>query len=267
MYEPVEQVRHDGGMSPKPLYRQVADAIRAEIADGKHPPGSKLPSERELCERFEAARNTVRMGLNVLITEGLIAPGHGRGYEVRSVETFILNASRSENLSLPQDGDSFSTDVKRAGRRPHQEFRVELVPAPADAAERLDLPTGADTVLRFCLRYVDDVPWSTQATYYPMWLAEGTRLIQPGDIAEGTTRHLADRGIVQVGYFDELSTRMPTPEEARNLQIGPGVPVLVWLRTGYSEDKPIRCTVTTFRGDLNRVTFETGDLSARGEDQ
>ncbi|WP_062207530.1 GntR family transcriptional regulator [Streptomyces sp. NBRC 109706] len=251
-------------MSPKPLYRQVADALRAEIADGTRPPGSKLPSERALCERFDAARNTVRMGLNVLITEGLVIPSHGRGYEVRSAEVFVLNASRSENLTLPQEGDSYTTDVKRVGREPHQEFRVELVPLPPEAASRLRVESEQDGVLRFCLRYLDGVPWSTQATYYPMWLAEGTRIAQAGDIAEGTTRYLADRGIEQVGYYDELLTRMPTPEEARDLQIGPGVPVLVWTRTGYGSDRPIRCTVTTFRGDLNRITFEVGDLSARG---
>lgn len=253
-------------MSSKPLYRQVADAIRAEIADGTYPPGSRLPSERVLCERFDAARNTVRMGLNVLVTEGLISPGHGRGYEVRSEEVFVLNASKSENLTIPQDGDSYTTDVKRAGRQPHQEFRVELLPVPADVAARLSIEAGADSVLRFCLRYMDGVPWSTQATYYPMWLAEGTRIAQPGDIAEGTTRYLADRGIEQIGYYDEMATRMPTPEEARNLQIGPGVPVLIWMRTGYDKERPIRCTVTTLRGDLNRVAFEHGDLSARGED-
>src|SRR5436190_7888280 len=167
MYEPVEQVGHDGGMSSKPLYRQVADAIRTEIADGTYPPGSKLPSERALCERFDAARNTVRMGLNVLITEGLISPGHGRGYEVRAEEVFVLYASRSENLNLPQEGDSYTTDAKRAGRQPSQEFRVELLSAPADVAERLRIEPGATCVLRFCLRYLDGVPWSTQATYYP----------------------------------------------------------------------------------------------------
>ncbi|MGW7514619.1 GntR family transcriptional regulator [Streptomyces sp. NPDC054796] len=251
----------------KPLYRQVADAIRAEIAGGTYPPGTKLPSERALCERFDAARNTVRMGLNVLVTEGLISPGQGRGYEVRSEEVFVLNASRSENLTLPQEGDSYTTDAKRAGRHPHQEFRVEIVTVPTEVAERLRIEPGSSSVLRFCLRYLDGVPWSIQATYYPMWLAEGTRLAEPGDIAEGTTRYLAAQGIEQIGYYDEMSTRMPTPDEARNLQTGAGTPVLLWMRTGYDTERPIRCTITTLRGDLNRVTFEKGDLVARGEDQ
>ncbi|MFC0601856.1 GntR family transcriptional regulator [Streptomyces palmae] len=252
-------------MTP-PKYRQVADALRREIDSGKYPPGSRLPSESELSGRFDASRNTVRSGLGVLVSEGLITSSQGLGYEVRSHEVFELNASKFENLNFPQNGDAYNTDVTNAGRRPHQTFRVEMLPAPKDVSERLRIEAGTKSVLRFCHRYVDDVPWSTQATYYPGWLVEeAPRLAEPGDIAEGTTRYLADHGITQVGYFDELSARMPTPDEARLLEVGAGVPMLLWMRTGYSESKPIRCTITTFRGDLNRMNYEIGDLSARGE--
>lgn len=264
MYQQVERVRHDGVMSKQPKYRQVADALRREIDNGTYPPGSRLPSESELSARFDASRNTVRSGLGLLVTQGLVTSSQGLGYEVAKHEVFELNASRFENLNFPQNGDAYSTDVTAAGRRPHQTFRVEILPAPAEVAERLKVAPDSRTVLRFCHRYVDDVPWSTQATYYPGWLAdEAPRLAEPGDIEEGTTRYLAAHGTEQIGYFDEISTRMPTPDEARLLEIGAGVPVLLWMRTGYSVDRPIRCTITTFRGDLNRMNYEIGDQAAR----
>ncbi|MBW1601793.1 GntR family transcriptional regulator [Streptomyces sp. JJ66] len=251
-------------MSKQPKYRQVADALRREIDNGTYPPGSRLPSESELSARFDASRNTVRSGLGLLVTQGLVTSSQGLGYEVTKHEVFELNASRFENLSFPQLGDAYNTDVTNAGRRPHQTFRVEIRPAPGEVAQRLRIEPESRTVLRFCHRFVDEVPWSTQATHYPAWLVdEAPRLAEPGDIAEGTTRYLAAHGIEQVGYFDEISTRMPTPEEARMLEIGAGVPVLLWTRTGYTSDKPIRCTITTFRGDLNRMNYEIGDLSAR----
>ncbi|WP_328494968.1 GntR family transcriptional regulator [Streptomyces sp. NBC_00414] len=255
-------------MNKQPKYRQVADALRREIDNGTFPPGSRLPSENDLQQRFDASRNTVRNGLSLLVSEGLLTSSQGLGYEVKSHEVFELNASRFENLNFPQNGDSYSTDVTNAGRRPHQTFRVEMLPAPEGIAQRLNTTTGAKAVLRFCHRYVDDVPWSTQATYYPSWLVdESPRLAEPGDIEEGTTRYLAAQGIEQVGYFDEIAARMPTPEEARLLEIGAGVPVLLWTRTGYTADRPIRCTITTFRGDLNRMNYEIGDLSARSENE
>lgn len=255
-------------MSQQPKYRLVADALRREITDGKYAKDPRLPSEAELGTRFDASRNTVRAGLNVLVSEGLISSSQGLGYSVRSHEVFELNASRFENLTFPQNGDAYTTDVTGAGRRPHQTFRVELLPATEYTAKRLKVDVGSTVVLRFCHRFVDDVPWSTQATYYPGWLAEeAPRLAEPGDIEEGTTRYLADRGIKQVGYFDEIATRMPTPEESRLLEIGAGVPVLLWTRTGYSDSRPIRCTITTFRGDLNRMNYEIGDLSGRDDTQ
>lgn len=268
MYQQVERVRHDEGMSKQPKYRQVADALRREIDNGTYPPGSRLPSESELSTRFDASRNTVRSGLNLLVTQGLISSSQGLGYEVSKHEIFELNASRFEDLSFPQNGDAYSTDVTNAGRRPHQTFRVELRTAPEYEAERLKVSPGSKAVLRFCHRFVDDVPWSTQATHYPDWLIkQAPRLTEPGDIQEGTTRYLAGHGIEQIGYFDEISTRMPTPEEARLLEIGAGIPVLLWTRTGYSSERPLRCTVTTFRGDLNRMNYEIGDLAGRSENE
>ncbi|WP_438303553.1 GntR family transcriptional regulator [Streptomyces sp. HUAS TT11] len=251
-------------MSKQPKYQQVADALRREIDNGVYAPGTRLPSEAELAIRFDASRNTVRSGLGVLVGQGLIASSQGLGYEVRKHEVFELNASRFENLTFPQNGDGYSTDVTNAGRRPHQTFRVEVTTTSDYIAERLKVDSGARSVLRFCHRFVDDVPWSTQATYYPDWLVQqAPRLTEPGDIDEGTTRYLAGLGIEQVGYADEIATRMPTPDEARLLEIGPGIPVLLWTRTGYTAERPARCTITTFRGDLNRMNYEIGDLSAR----
>lgn len=268
MYQQVERVRHDGAMNKQPKYRQVADALRREIDAGVYPPGTRLPSESELSSRFEASRNTVRSGLNMLVSEGLISSSQGLGYEVRKHDVFELNASRFENLTFPQNGDAYSTDVTKAGRRPTQTFRVEMTLASEYVAERLKVDSRSTMVLRFCHRFVDDIPWSTQATYYPEWVAkDAPRLAEPGDVAEGTTRYLAGIGIEQAGYFDEIAARMPTPDEARLLDIGAGVPVLLWTRTGYSADKPVRCTITTFRGDLNRMNYEIGDLSARQENE
>ncbi|MGW7307392.1 GntR family transcriptional regulator [Streptomyces sp. NPDC054835] len=256
-------------MNKLPKYRQVADALRRDIDSGTYGPGSRLPSESDLMGRFEASRNTVRSGLRQLVSEGLVSSSQGLGYEVRKHEVFELNASRFENLTFPQNGDAYSTDVTNAGRHPTQTFRVEVTPADEYVADRLKVDRESTTVLRFCHRFVDEVPWSTQATYYPDWLVrEAPRLAEPGDIAEGTTRYLAGIGVEQVGYFDEIAARMPTPDEARLLDVSAGVPVMLWTRTGYSGDKPIRCTITTFRGDLNRMNYEIGTLSARdGGDQ
>ena len=129
-------------MNKQPKYRQVADVLRREIDNGTYAPGSRLPSENDLQQRFDASRNTIRSGLSLLVSEGLISSSQGLGYEVKSHEVFELNASRFENLTFPQNGDAYSTDVTNAGRRPHQTFRVEMLPASQEIAQRLRIDAG-----------------------------------------------------------------------------------------------------------------------------
>lgn len=62
---------------------QIEQEIRRWISAGELQPGDKLPSERELAERFGAARTTIRLVLARLGAEGLISAEHGRGHFVR----------------------------------------------------------------------------------------------------------------------------------------------------------------------------------------
>jgi DNA-binding FadR family transcriptional regulator len=55
----------------RPVYEQVADALREAILSGELAAGSPLPPERELCERFGVGRTTVREALRALQTKGL----------------------------------------------------------------------------------------------------------------------------------------------------------------------------------------------------
>lgn len=271
MYEPAALPGMMRDMTgPKPLYQQIADAVRAGIAAGTYPRGGQLPSERELGDEFGAARNTVRLGLGLLVSEGLIYGERGRGYFVRDQVPFTYFASRSENLMLPppdEVGDSFNSDVRSAGRAPEAEFTLKIEPASPYVARELGLEEGDATVLRSVLRFVDGSPWSIQNTWYPMSLAGGTRLIEPSDIAEGTTRYLATLGHVQIGYWDEWTTRMPSPAESRKLELGPGTPLLICRRTGYTKEQPLRVTETVFAGDRNRIVYEIGDTSAREDSE
>lgn len=57
----------------------IYNALKAAIMSGNFEAGSRLPTERELSVRFNAARNTVRKTMNQLAEEGLIERYVGRG--------------------------------------------------------------------------------------------------------------------------------------------------------------------------------------------
>lgn len=54
------------------LYQRVYEALRDEIVAGTHPVDAKLPSQDELCRRFEVSAITVRRALGMLQDDGYV---------------------------------------------------------------------------------------------------------------------------------------------------------------------------------------------------
>lgn len=75
----MEDVADSGGGLTCARHDRVADELRAAIGDERLEPGARLPSERELAERFDVSRATIVSALNVLRGEGLIESRRGAG--------------------------------------------------------------------------------------------------------------------------------------------------------------------------------------------
>ncbi|MGD9973692.1 MAG: FadR/GntR family transcriptional regulator [Desulfatirhabdiaceae bacterium] len=80
------------------IFQDIVDQIEKAILDGQLNVGDSLPSERELQERFETSRGTLREALRVLEQKGLIEIrlGTNGGARVRGITTEMM----SENLSF-----------------------------------------------------------------------------------------------------------------------------------------------------------------------
>ena len=58
----------------RPIYLQLSNYLRLKIVSGCYPPGSKLPSVRELAAKASVSPNTMMKALDELEAEGLIHP-------------------------------------------------------------------------------------------------------------------------------------------------------------------------------------------------
>lgn len=67
---------------PPKLYQQVAERLTAAIRGGAHPPGSRLPSERDLAESLGVSRPTVREAITALEIQGFVSSRQGSGVYV-----------------------------------------------------------------------------------------------------------------------------------------------------------------------------------------
>jgi GntR family transcriptional regulator, transcriptional repressor for pyruvate dehydrogenase complex len=65
------------------LHEAVAEQLRDAVLDGRFPPGSKLPPERELAAEFRVNRTSVREAIKVLEGLGLVHVRQGDGVTVR----------------------------------------------------------------------------------------------------------------------------------------------------------------------------------------
>jgi GntR family transcriptional regulator/MocR family aminotransferase len=80
-----------------PLYRQIYEAIRAEILNGIYASGMRLPSTRELAQNLSVSRITVVNAYDQLLAEGYLEGRSGAGTFVAGElpETLLHTGQRS----------------------------------------------------------------------------------------------------------------------------------------------------------------------------
>jgi GntR family transcriptional regulator len=272
-------------MARQAMYQQIADELRGQIESGELPQGSQLPTELELGDKHKASRNTIRDAIKQLIALSLVEtrPGQGTFVKVR-VDPFvtILTADPKSGFG-GGEGATYLSQVSAGRRKPRQTLpRVEIKALdPSDPVLlRLGLDPSAQVVLRHQERYIDEVPWSLQTSFYPMSFAtEGgaTRLLVaqdiggderepdpgrpiPADQVTGAVAYLAEHGHKQFGYQDWITARAPDDNEQRFFGVGPEIMMFEIFRTAFDQDKlPMRVTVTVFPADRNQFIVNVGD--------
>ena len=121
------------GASNRPRYLKLADGLRRDIASGRYPVGSLLPTETELCRSFEVSRYTVREALRALAELGLVRRRQGSGTQV-----LARQASERYTQSLGS-----ITDLLQYARDTYLELgHGETLSARGTLAELLDCAPG-----------------------------------------------------------------------------------------------------------------------------
>lgn len=246
---------------PRPLYQQLAALLREQINDGTLPPSAQLPTEGELAESHDTSRNTVRLALNLLRTEGLVESRRGLGTFVRAAPPMryyaSLVGSRRTRLGADRRLDTFTQQVESRGKKARQAMTVEVMPADGEIANRLRMEPGQNVCVRRRVMYADDKPIQLGDSFYPLQLVESSKIMSPADIVEGSDQILEDLGHVPTRYEDEITWRMPTADEATKLHIPPGTPVGRVLRVTFDQaDEPIEAYQVILPGDKHVLFYE-----------
>jgi GntR family phosphonate transport system transcriptional regulator len=226
-------------------WRQIADAVREEIAAGVFAAGERLPTEAELSLRFGVNRHTLRRAIAALAADGLVRADQGRG-------TFVAERP----LPYPIGRRTrFSAAVEAAARTPGRILLGAVVePATAALAQRLRLAPGARLHRIETMSVVDGAPISVATG----WLSADRFPDFPALIAE-TGSYTAAFARSGVADYVRLETRiraaLADAEDALRLGLPAGAPVLVTESVdGDPGGAPLECGHTRFAADRIELT-------------
>ncbi|MEN1785047.1 MAG: GntR family transcriptional regulator [Bacteroidota bacterium] len=143
-----------------PQYKKLHEDIKQEILIGTIPKGALLPSENELCAKYNITRATVRLGLQELVNEGFIEKRKGLGsIVIRDRKTLGLLSFRGFSEVLESSPLSSKT--------------INLVPATALKWPRpffyslSEMEANVNCFFLNRLRMVEEHPVMIEFTYLP----------------------------------------------------------------------------------------------------
>jgi GntR family transcriptional regulator len=194
---------------------------------------------------YGIARNTAREAVRLLAAQGLVTAEHGRGVFVRAKPRLLRFGQRRYARALREEtGRSpFRAEVEAQGRTPSVNCTStgEVAP-PGDVADRLGLDPAHDKVIRRENWYfADDEPLQVGVTYIPLPVAGKSVLATSANLGPGSLyARFEERGHPITEIREEVTARVPDPQEARELQIPDGVPVLDVLHNGLDYTMPVQ---------------------------
>jgi GntR family transcriptional regulator len=225
-----------------PLGERLRNAIAAVLDSGAIAPGESLPAEREMAEKLDVSRSTLRQGLKELAQQGMLATRPGAG-------TIVVGRIPKALSRL----SGFTEDMQLRGMLP--ETRVlerSIGPIDSEAAFRTGLPLGTPVMTLVRLRLAGGEALSYERAAVPIE-AVGMDYDGTGSLYERMDqRNARPRRILQ-----SLKATEATETIAEQLGIRAGAAVLEISQLGYSaRGVAVEDAISWYRGDRYKYVGE-----------
>lgn len=238
-------VRRQSGVA---LWRQIADRIRAAIADGSYDETGMVPPETVLAADFGVNRHTVRAALSALAQEGMVRP-------VQGVGTLIL---RRERLNFPISRRTRFTEGvgEQARELSGRVLDHAEEPASVAVAAALGLAPHAQVLRIEALRSADKRAMSRSTAWFPSPRFRG--LADAFEKSGSVTAALQAFGVEDyLRVKTEISAVHAEPGDLADLGLAPGAIVLVTQAVNAdAAGVPIQYAVSRFPADRVQFTVE-----------
>lgn len=136
-----------GGYRVVSLFKQIYSELESKILHKEYESGSLLPSEHQLADYYNVSRETIRKSLNLLQDRGYIQKVQGKGSLVLDMKRTDLPIAGLTSYKEVQESHQLNSDTKVIAN--------ELIPAPKDIAQQLEIEVGAPVHQLIRVREVD----------------------------------------------------------------------------------------------------------------
>lgn len=229
------------------VWRQIAAAMEQAIRRGDYKPGIQLPTEKQLATSFGVNRHTVRQAMNRLAEQGIVSIEQGRGM-------FVAEGSLDYALG-PRT--RFTENLLTRQKKPTRELlSADNIPAPADIARALGIPTGAPLWQIETRNKADDRPVGVSSHFFA-----ADRFPDMPELfrrAGSITGALKLAGIPDYHRrMTRVAARLISAGDARLLELPRTRPVLVSETVNVDErGKPVEFVRARFAADHVTLTIE-----------
>ncbi|UOQ92291.1 GntR family transcriptional regulator [Halobacillus shinanisalinarum] len=227
---------------PVPLHIQLKKLLKDEIIKGYYK--KKIPSERELMDRYSLSRTTVRLAVSELVHEGILEKRHGKG-------TFISSISVQDWLGSFR---SFTETVQDMDMNPDSQLLFHGKKSSPDKIKELLEVDEFYLIER--LRFADDLPLAIERHYYPLEIGNQLKRFDLNsavlyDLLESTL------GISLWKAKQKITSGQPSKQDADYLRLDDSSSVLQSERLiSDPNGKPVEFLRSSFRPDMYSFSIE-----------
>lgn len=231
-----------------PAHVQIERWLLEAISSGEMAPGDRLPGERVLAARLGVSRMTLRQALATLERDGVLirVPGRAGG-------AFVAEPRVDCDLTGLA---GFTEQMRRAHLRAEARIlTAREVPAPAQVAAALKVTAGDPVHEVVRVRSAGRSPVALEHSFFPAlpgFLEE--------DLSGSLYALLAGRyDLAPRTALEHLDPVVASAEEAKELGVEPGTPLMRIERTAYAADgTPVEHARDLFRPDRVRISVRSG---------
>lgn len=202
------------------LYQQIADDLRQAIERGDYPPGTDLPTRKQMAEQYGTTTTTIENAIVLLRDDGYVQAARGHGTRVLGDRPVRLPFTRyGRVLEPPGDLGPWETACAAQGIQGEMTFTgLEHETATVLVADALDIEHGDPVIRRDREARAAGRILQLQSAWYPAELIAGSALEAPAKAIGGAYRVLTAIGRRPATATETITVRRPTAEEITKLR-------------------------------------------------